>query len=40
MFTIVNEVEINAAMMDTLRRTLFTEMVALGDDKAPILNRY
>jgi DNA ligase-4 len=37
-FTIVNEVEVNGAMMDTLRRTLFMETVALGDYKAPILN--
>ncbi|KAH8753309.1 hypothetical protein F5883DRAFT_575131, partial [Diaporthe sp. PMI_573] len=37
-FTIVNEVEVSATIMDTLRRTWFTETVPLDDDKAPILN--
>ncbi|POS80600.1 ATP dependent DNA ligase domain-containing protein [Diaporthe helianthi] len=37
-FTIVNEVEVSATMMDTLRRTWFTETVPLGHDKAPILS--
>jgi DNA ligase-4 len=37
-FTIVNEVEVSATMMDTLWRTWLTEMVPLGDGKAPILN--
>ncbi|KAH8752249.1 hypothetical protein F5883DRAFT_506776 [Diaporthe sp. PMI_573] len=37
-FTIVNEVEVSATMMDTLRRTWLTETVPLGDGKAPILN--
>jgi DNA ligase-4 len=37
-FTIVNEVEVSATTMDTLRRTWFTGTVPLGDDKAPIFN--
>lgn len=37
-FTIVNEVEVSATLMDTLRRTWFTETVPLDDDKAPIFN--
>jgi DNA ligase 4 len=37
-FTIVNEVEVSATMMDTLRRTWFTETVPLGDEMAPIFN--
>ncbi|KAG8163318.1 hypothetical protein KVR01_006615 [Diaporthe batatas] len=37
-FTIVNEVEASATIMDALRRTWLMETVPLDDDKAPILN--
>lgn len=37
-FTIINEVEISPTIMDTLRRTWFTETVPLDHDRAPILN--
>lgn len=36
-FTVVNEVEINATLLEQFRRTWFTDTVSLGDDKAPIL---
>ncbi|KAL1862551.1 hypothetical protein Daus18300_008510 [Diaporthe australafricana] len=36
-FTVVNEIEINATMLEQFRRTWFTDTVSLGDDKAPIL---
>lgn len=37
-FTVVNEVEVNATMMEHLRRTWITDTVPVGDDKAPVLN--
>lgn len=37
-FTVVNEVEVNATMMDRLRRTCFMDTVSLADDRAPVLN--
>lgn len=37
-FTVVNEVEVNATMLDRLRRTCFMDTVPLGDDRAPVLN--
>lgn len=37
-FTVVNEVEVNATMMDRLRRTCFMDTVPLADDRAPVLN--
>ncbi|KAJ0114907.1 hypothetical protein J7T55_004649 [Diaporthe amygdali] len=37
-FTVVNEVEMNATMLDHFRRTWFTDTVPLTDDRAPVLN--
>lgn len=36
-FRVVNEVEVNATMMEQLRRTWITDTISLGDDKAPVL---
>lgn len=37
-FTVVNEIEVNPTMMDQLRRTWSMDTLALGDDKAPVIN--